>query len=414
MYKFLQSINSFVWGNGLIFILLCTGLIFTFKLKGIQFRFISVLIKSSKKREHQSNGLSQLKTACLSLGAAMGTGNIVGVASAISIGGAGAVFWMWVSALLGMALIYAENVLSAVYSTDDAKGPMAYLKYGVKSNITAVLFAAMCLGASIGMGGMVQVKSCFDSIEKICPVNRYYSAFVIFCVICFITKGGAKRIGNSAQVLLPIASVLYILSCFAVIFCSREKLPAVIQSIFLEALDFKSVSGGAAGTALSIGIRRGIFSNEAGLGSSPILHSTAESKYPELQGACAMTEVFIDTIICCTLTAVTILCAAPDYAIDTALHSLLGSSTSLFLAFEMSVFAVCTVIGWYYCGETAFKFISNKQKCRYFFIIYSAIVSFSAVLSFDTVWVISDIFNGLMIIPNVFALILLSKDVKKV
>lgn len=414
MIIFLEKLSSYVWGGGLIFLLLFTGAVYTVKLGFIQLKTLPYLIKHSKNENRSDKeGISQWKTVCMSLGTAMGTGNITGVASALALGGAGAIFWMWISALLGMALVYAENSLSVIYSDSDCKGPMAYLSKGVGSRLLAIIFAVMCLGAAFGMGGMVQVSSLTESINRCADVNKYAAAVIIFLIIFAITSGGAKRIGSAAQTLLPLASVLYTIVCIVLLIKFRDNCSSAFGSIFSQAFGLRQVSGGTVGYAVSVGIRRGIFSNEAGLGSSPILHSAAESDSPKLQGMWSMFEVFFDTMICCTLTALVILSASPDGSVAGAFSCVLGGYSDLFLSFEMAVFAFCTVIGWYYCGETAYRFLTGRLSGKNFSLIFSAAASLGAILSLNTIWILSDIFNGLMAFPNLLGLILLIKKVKK-
>lgn len=417
MNIFLEKVSSCVWGGGLIFLLLFTGIIYTIKLGLIQFRMIPFLVKNSRKDKNKNSGISQFKTVCMSLGTAMGTGNITGVAAAVSIGGAGAVFWMWISAFLGMAIVYAENSLSVIYSSKEERGPMAYLEKGLGSRLLASVFAFMCIAACFGMGGMVQVSSFIDSLGNCINLNRNIAAIASFMLIYIVISGGASRIGIAAQALLPIASVIYAIVSAIVLIKYKEHIPVVFKDIFLQAFGIRQAVGGTAGytlsKAVSIGIRRGIFSNEAGLGSSPILHSAAESNSPQLQGMWSMFEVFFDTIICCSLTAFVILCAAPDFSLNTAFSTVLGKGTPLFLSVEMAVFAFCTIIGWYYCGETAYRYISKKTSCKKLCIIFAAASSMGAILHLQTIWTLSDIFNGLMAIPNLLGLLLLIKKVRK-
>lgn len=398
----LEKINNFVWGNGLVFLLLTTGIIFTFKLKFIQFSLPKFLLSG---RKSNNSGLSQLKTVCMSLGTTMGTGNITGTAAALAAGGAGAVFWLWVSAFLGMATVYAENVLSAKYSDSNAKGTMAYLSYGLDMKWLAWIFALFCVLASFGMGGMVQVNTFAESL----PVNPVIIFAVTFAVIYAITSGGAERIGTSAQYLLPVASVAYAVGCIAVLIVFRHNIPHVFAEIFRQAFNFKSVSGGFAGYAVSVGIRRGIFSNEAGLGSSPILHSSAGTTEPHTQGMWSMFEVFFDTILCCTLTAVTLMSAGSLSVTDT-FSAVIGDFSKPFVSAELCIFALCTVIGWYYCGETAFRYITGREN-KIFCFLFALISSSGALFSAQSVWTLSDIFNGLMAFPNLIALLFLMKDV---
>lgn len=418
MNNFLEKINSYVWGAGLISLLLLTGLLYTIKLRFIQLKMFPFIVKTQfTDKSKGSSGLSQWKTVCMSLGTAMGTGNITGVAAALAVGGAGAVFWMWVSAFLGMALVYAENSLSVIYSDDECRGPMAYLSKGLGCRYLALIFAFLCLVAAFGMGGMVQVSSFTDSIQSTYSINSYLLAGIIFIIIYLVTSGGAKRIGTAAQMLLPVATILYAAFGAAILFIFREKIPQALGSVFSQAFGIRQAAGGASGyavaRAVSVGIRRGIFSNEAGLGSSPILHSAAESDSPTLQGMWSMFEVFFDTIVCCTLTALVILCASSDFSVQGAFSVVLGDKSGIFLTMEMAVFAFCTIIGWYYCGETAYRYITGKISGKIFCLLFAAVSSLGAIIALKTVWTLSDIFNGLMAFPNLLGLIFLINKVKK-
>ena len=407
MLETLERLNSTVWGAPLIAALLGTGLLYTLRLGFVQFRLPKLL------REAKNSGISeksQLKAVCMSLGASMGTGNIAGTASALAIGGAGSLVWMWVSAFLGMALVYAENTLSAVYSDSRVRGPMAYLSRGLGSRTLALFFAAFCVLASFGMGGMVQVNTFAESLYSVTGERRLITAIAAFVLISAIIGGGARRIGTAAQYMLPLAGIAYAAVCLPVIWQSREQLPAVISRIFGEALGFRQAAGGLAGQAIAVGIRRGIFSNEAGLGSSPLLHSSAENMGS--QAAWSMAEVLADTL-CCTLTAVTVLCASDTYSVADALSVLLGGATEPFLAAVNGLFALCTVIGWYYCGETAFLHLTRGRARRLFCLAFAAVSASGALFGAPAVWTLSDIFNGLMAFPNLIGLIMLRKDVRR-
>lgn len=409
MAEILVKINNFVWGNGLIFLLLSVGIIFTVKLRFIQFRMPKFILSGKKTN---NTGLSQLKTVCMSLGTTMGTGNIVGTASALATGGAGAVFWLWVSAFLGMATVYAENVLSVKYSDETHKGSIAYIAKGLNLPWLAWIFALFCVLASLGMGGMVQVNTFAVSLKEWCGINPIIIFAVTFIVIYAIISGGAERIGTYAQYMLPFASLAYFVASIAVMIIFRKNIPHVFADIFKSAFDFRSVTGGFAGYAVSVGIRRGIFSNEAGLGSSPILHSSAGDSEPETQGMWSMFEVFFDTIICCTLTAITLLCSSPILSISESFSAVLGRFSTPFITAELAVFALCTVIGWYWCGNTAFTYITGKEN-KIFCIIFAAAAASGTVFTAESVWTLSDIFNGLMAFPNLIGLIFLIKDVKR-
>lgn len=413
MSGILEGISSNIWGTGTVLLLISTGILFTVRLRFIQFRTFPYLLK--KRSGSSAGGISQRKTVCMALGAAMGTGNITGAASAAAMGGPGALFWMWVSAFFGMALVYAENSLSARYSSDEASGPMAYISAGLGSRKLAVAFALLCICASAGMGGMVQVSAFLESTCSYTGIHPMLLALPIFLLILIVTSGGAKRIGSAAQALIPAVSVLYGISCLTVIAMNHERLPEVISSVFNGAFGIRPAGCGIAGygisRAVSAGIRRGIFSNEAGLGTSPILHSAAKSSDAQLQGMWSMAEVFFDTIICCTLSFLTVLCGSEDMTVENAFRSSLGAPGSIILMFSVGVFAFCTVIGQYYCCSAAYSFISGKHGSRFLSALFSAAASLGAVMAVRTVWTLSDIFNGLMIFPNLAALLLLRKEV---
>lgn len=413
----LEHINSYVWGAGLLFLLLFTGLFFTFKLKFIQFRlfsFIKSQIKNPVKSSSES-GMSQLKTVCASLGTAMGTGNIIGVSSALLAGGAGSIFWMWVSAFLGMVLVYGENYLSILFkeSNSSFSGPMCYIEKGLGSRKLAVLFSIFCLFASFGMGGMVQSNSIRTACSKCFNTSPFFITFIIFITVLAVTLGGMKRIGYVAQIIIPFITAIYIIASVSVIFIFRHNLISALDNIFSQAFSFKSATGGIGGftlsKALSVGLRRGIFSNEAGLGSSPIMHGTSENPSPYIQGMWSVFEVFLDTIVCCTLTALVLLTSkAPDFNINIAFSAVFGSCSDIFIFISISLFAFCTIIGWYYCGETAFKYITHRNSTKIYSLIFSSLTAVGALFALEAVWTLSDIFNGLMAFPNLLALILLS------
>ena len=412
----LERINGLIWGKGLVFMLLLIGIVYTVKLKAVQFRLIPYMIKSTRSKEIRKN---QFKTLCMSLGTAMGTGNITGVASAITIGGAGAVFWMWISAFFGMAIVYAENSLSSIYSDKNTKGPMAYLSKGIGSRKLAKLFAFCCLLASFGMGGMVQANAMSESVTNCTGISKFHLSIIAFIIVFTVVRGGAKRIEKAAQIFLPFATILYAVICIFVLYRTRSELSNVFLSIFREAFGISKCVGGITGysisKAISAGIRRGVFSNEAGLGSSPILHSTSDNcKNAELQGMCSMLEVFIDTMICCTLTALTVLSASKNNTVEEAFHIFLGDNSCYFIAVLMTTFAFCTIIGWYYCGETAFVFLNNKLSKKIFSFVFSLVTAVGIIIKADKAWTISDIFNGLMAFVNIVGLILLINKAERI
>lgn len=406
----LEKINSFVWGSGLIFLLLGTGVLLTLKLGFIQLR-LPILLSRHKSRK--KGGFTAFKTICMSLGTTMGTGNITGAAASLALGGAGSVFWMWVSAFLGMALVYGENVLSAKYEDSELKGPVAYISKGLNAPFLSRIFAFFCAAAALGMGSMIQTGTFYDELKKCCGISPAIIAAAVFMAVFLIIRGGADRIGTAAQLLLPLASAAYGIICIAIIISHRANLPEVTGRIFREAFSFRSAAGGVSGYAVSVGIRRGIFSNEAGLGSSPLLHSTAGDASPEARGSWAMLEVFLDTMVCCTLTALAVMCVSPDFSVSEAVSSVLGGYSPGFLAVELGIFALCTVIGWYYCGATCFSYLTGGRFTNIFCTVYAAAAALGILISLESLWTLSDIFNGLMAFPNLLAILLLMNKVKE-
>ena len=409
----LDKLSSLIWGPPLIVLLLFTGLLFTFRLKGLQLRLPYFLLH---RNDSANKGLSQFRTVCMSLGAAMGTGNITGVSAAIVIGGAGSLFWMWISAFIGMATVYAENYLSVLYSSRNKRGPMAYLEKAVGGRRLACIFAVMCVLAAFGMGGMIQVSAFAESLRKCVRIPDTVMFFIMCILIYSVVSGGASRIGTAAQALLPAASAVYAVLCAAVIIKHHGEFSAMIASVFTQAFGIRPAAGGISGYALSkavsAGIRRGTFSNEAGLGSSPVLHSAAESDSPHTQGMWSMFEVFFDTMICCTLTAFTLLSSGQSTVQD-AFSFVAGPSSVYIVSVLMAVFAFCTVIGWYYCGETAFLYLSGGTRSHILPIVFAVTASAGTLVSVDLVWILADIFNGTMAFPNLVGLLLLRDKVKR-
>lgn len=403
----LKIVNGYVWGGGLIFLLLSTGLIYTVKLRFIQFRMIPFILRrgNQKSSGKSETGISQFKTVTSSLGTAMGTGNIIGVASAIAVGGAGSVFWIWVSAFFGMALVYAENYLGILYRRKEKGewlgGAVSYLKYGVGSDVLAVIFSVFCVLASWGMGGMVQSNSIGNALSDF-GLKKYITAFIIFITVFAVISGGIKRIGSATQIIIPVLTGIYIIISLIIIINHHERIGTVFGEIFSSAFDFKS----AGGFAVSVGIRRGIFSNEAGLGSSSIMHSACEKSEPSVQGMWSIFEVFLDTMVCCTLTALVLL-VSDTSDINTAFGG------NVFINISVILFAFCTITGWYYCGETSFRYLSDGKYIKQYRFVFSLAVSLGAVFSPENVWTLSDIFNGLMAVPNILALLLLCRKVKR-
>ena len=379
-----------------------------------------------KKKKTAGETLTQMQTFSTALAAAMGTGNLIGVASALLLGGPGAVFWMWVSALLGMMLTYTENRLAMRYAKDGVRGPMAYLHYGLHSPVLAGCYALLCVGASFGMGNMTQSSVIAFLAQEAFSVPAWATGLVTAAVLCVILLRGAKGTGGVLQWLMPLLATGYMLAALAVILWHKSAIFPSFQKILEGAFGFDAISGGISGAvlrrAVETGLRHGVFSNEAGLGSSALVHAGGDSKDGDLQGLWSMTEVALDTLVCCTLTALAILTSGA-WSADTAdtagelltaaFSTIFGAAAPRILSVVTALFAFCTLIGWCCCGEQAVVYLfrrSDKFARRIYRLLFCMLAGLGAVLSLQTVWELSDIANGLMAIPNLLGLLLLQKS----
>lgn len=434
----LNLVNNIVWGKPLLFLLLGTGMVYTVRLRFFQIikfpqimkhTFFSLFHDKSRIQCSEKGSISQFQAVSAALAAAMGTGNIAGVATALTIGGAGSIFWMWISAIMGMALVYGENYLGVVYRRRiDGKwygGPMAYLEYGAGKKGLAVMFAVCCAFAALGMGNMTQVNSISSSLEGCFGIPPIMTGTAVALISGIIISGGIKRIGSVTQILIPFLSLIYIAAAVFIIMCNYERIPAAFSEIFNGAFGLRSVGGGISGAVISrsvnAGLRRGVFSNEAGLGSSAVLHSSADCRSPEQQGMWAVFEVFTDTIVCCTLTALVILTTGVMESgrngvmlVTEAFGKETGVFAPYFITAAVSLFAFATIIGWFYCGECAVTYIFGDAAILFYKLLFLIFIFIGAVAELEAVWTVSDIFNGLMAFPNLSGLILLRKEVKTV
>ncbi len=433
------EISSLVWGAPMLILIISIGIYFTVKTGFFQFRYFGLIVSKTifaaftdkqVRIAKDKRSISQLQALSTALAATIGTGSIAGVATAITIGGAGAVFWMWVSALLGMMTIYAENVLGIFFRKRNSKGEWAggamyYIERGLGTKWLAVLFAVFCVLASLGMGNMTQSNAISGAVSESFHISASTTGLVCCVIVGLVVIGGIKRIGNVAEKIIPVISVVYTLAALAVIIINIKEIPAVFSLIFKGAFGFKAVSGGISGAmirkAVSMGIRRGVFSNEAGLGSSVIVHSAADISEPAVSGMWGIFEVFVDTMIVCTLTAVVILTGGSgSFSLDGAplviasFRSGLGGFASIFITVTIIIFAFATIIGWAYMGEKALEYILGQKSAFLYRVVFVGFVYIGAVSQLELVWDVSDTFNALMAIPNLIALILLSGTVLKI
>lgn len=452
MLNTIESINSvvnnFIWGVPAMICIIGVGLILSLRTKFIQIRKFPYALKSTLGRIFQKNAsadgsITPFQAVCTALAATVGTGNIAGVAGAIAIGGPGAVFWMWVSALLGMCTKFAEVTLAVKFREKNAHGdyvggPMYYIKNGLGKNWMwlAYLFAIFGAITVFGTGNATQVNTITAAINSallnynvISPDTAKTVSLVIGIIIALVVGavllGGIKRIGQVCERLVPFMAVLYVILGLGVIILNINKVPEVFSSIFYGAFNPSAVTGGVVGTffeSMKRGVSRGIFSNEAGLGTGSIAHACADTDEPIKQGLFGIFEVFADTIIICTLTALTILLSGASFEYGVAAGAELtisgftatyGNWVSIFTAVALCCFAFSTIIGWGLYGARCVEFIFSSKVVKPFMVAYSLVAIVGATIDLGLLWGIADTFNGLMAIPNLIALFLLSGTVAK-
>ena len=442
------AVNNFIWGVPAMVCIFGVGLYLSIRTNFLQIRKFPYAIKTTlgrifRKRDASDGAITPFQAVCTALAATVGTGNIAGVAGAIAIGGPGAIFWMWVSALFGMCTKYAEVTLAVHYREINANGelvggPMYYIKNGLskKWHWLAYLFAAFGVLTVFGTGNATQVNTITTAInsallnynvisESAVSTSNLIIGIIIAILVAMILLGGIKRIGHVTEKLVPFMALLYILLGLGVILLNIQNVPAVFASIFRGAFQPRAVTGGivlSMFTSLKKGVSRGIFSNEAGLGTGSIAHACADTKKPVKQGMFGIFEVFTDTIVICTLTALVILCSgvAVDYGKAAGAEltilgftSTYGSWVSIFTAVAMCCFAFSTAVGWGLYGARCIEFLFSEKVIKPFMVIYSLVAILGATANLGLMWSIAETFNGLMAIPNLIALFLLSGTVVK-
>ncbi len=431
-------VNSIVWGPLMLSLVMLVGLLFSVRLRFFQVSRCKLWLRHtfgnffSHKSNDKKGSITPFQAVSTALASAVGTGNIVGVATAITLGGAGAVFWMWLAAIFGMMTSFAENVLGVKYRKVNANGqnyggPMYYIENGLGVRWLARFFAVACILASFGIGNMAQVNSIAASVKSSFRIPPAITGVVLAVIISFIIFGGIRTISRVSERIVPFMALFYIVGGLVVIITHIQNLPGAIFSIFSGAFDFRSVTGGITGfvaaSAIKHGIARGVFSNEAGLGSSPIVHAASSECEPVIQGMWGIFQVFVDTILICSVTALCILTSgvlptAQDGALLSvqAFSTTFGGAGEIFVTISITLFAFATVIGWSYYGEQCIGYLSGEHFSRNV-LIYKALqvlfILFAAVMKIDLVWSISDTFNGLMALPNLIALLFLSGQVVK-
>lgn len=457
--EMVHVVHEIVWGPGLLLAFLGVGIYYTAAFRFFQIRKIKYWMRETagsivgKNKEYgesrriesrteggtgeSRHGVSQFQSACTALAATIGTGNIVGVATALTAGGAGAIFWMWISAVIGMMTAYAETYLGIRYRQRKRDGswicgPMVYLEKGMDCPVLAIIYGICCIMTSLGMGSMVQANSLAETASYSWKMPPFAVGAVLTIGVFAVIKGGIKRIASVSEKIVPMSAGIYFFFSMAVILSCFSRIPDIFAEIFHSAFLPSSVLGGAAGICISkslqYGISRGVFSNEAGLGTLAILHGAAEDTTPEKQGMWAIFEVFVDTIVICTMTALVILLMTdgkPQSAgiSGAALTALcfsvrMGTAGEWLVSLSMVIFAFATIIAWYYLGKQAVSYVTEKLSIgrRTGDVLYTSLylnaVFWGCLSGMEAVWEFADIWNGLLAIPNLAALIGMRKAVK--
>ena len=446
--KINSAVNGFVWGVPAMVCIIGVGLLLSIRTRFIQFRKFGYTFKVTlgrifHKKEASDGSITPFQAVCTALAATVGTGNIAGVAGAIAIGGPGAALWMWISALPGMCTKFSEVTLAVHFREKNRQGdwtggPMYYIKNGLgpKWRWMAVLFALLGVLTVFGTGNATQVNTITSAINTALlnyhvidassvSVSSLIIGIIIAVLVALILLGGIKRIGRVAEMLVPFMALLYIILALGVIFLNIDRVPGVFASIIEGAFSPASVTGGVVGSfflSMQKGVARGIFSNEAGLGTGSIAHATADTDHPVKQGFFGIFEVFADTIVICTMTALVILCSgvSVSYGTDAGAELTIngfittyGSWVSIFTAVALCCFAFSTILGWGLYGTRCIEFLFGSWINKPFMVVYSLVAVIGATADLGLLWSVAETFNGLMSIPNLIALFLLSGTVVK-
>lgn len=449
-------VNNFVWGIPMLILLIGTGILMTALTKFFQLSHIGHWFKNTiggifsdrhvtKHTGKDDRSISQFQSLCTALAATIGTGNIVGVASALISGGPGAIFWMWIVAFFGMMTNFSENVLGIYYRRKNAKGEwcggaMYYLKDGLGSYkgcrqigaVLAVLFSIFCLFASFGIGNMSQINSIAANMDAAFRIPPAVTGAVLVVLAALVIVGGLKRIASVTEKLVPFMAIAYIIGALVIFFANISHAGAVFSAIFKGAFGLRAVGGGIVGSgvrmALTWGMKRGVFSNEAGLGSSVMVHSNSNVKEPVRQGMWGIFEVFADTMIVCTLTAFAVLSsglidletgavlsdASGSALVGEAFSTVFGSFGPMFIAVAILLFAFSTVLGWSHYGSKAWEYLFGTASTIVYKLVFIVIIFIGATMKLSLAWDLSDTFNGLMAMPNLIGVLCLSPLVARI
>lgn len=423
MDNFLDVISNAIWSMPTVALILGTGIYFTAKMRFLQLTSFNSMLKSFKHNILDNKKANPLRVISTALAATVGTGSITGVATALTLGGAGAIFWLWISAFFGMAVAYAEGVLSIKYRSGKKGGIMYALKNGVGEPKAAFMYAFFTVAASFGMGSMAQSNSAAQALSAEFSVSPAVTAMAVALTAAVCLFWSKDITGKLCSWFVPFLSIAYIAVTVAVIIKNHSGIIPAFEKIFSSAFGIREISAGAAGyavkNAVSVGFKRGVFSNEAGLGTTAAIHAQSDVQNPHEQGLMNMLEVIIDTFIICTLTAIAILASVdieapcPDGAalVTKACRTVFGELSGKIVAISIAGFAAATVMGWSKIGLSAAEYLKSKGQNTFYKLMFTAAAFAGAVISLDTAWKISDIFNGLMIFPCMAALIILRKEI---
>jgi AGCS family alanine or glycine:cation symporter len=421
-----DTLGGWVWGPYMLVLLVGTGVYLTVRLMGIQFTLLPFALKQAftpqKKTEGetQEGDISHFGALMTALSATIGTGNIAGVATAVVVGGPGAVFWMWITAIFGMATKYGEGVLAVKYRIQNSKGemsggPMYYIERGMKQKWLAILFAGFATIASFGIGSSVQSNSVAQSIHASFGIEGWITGVVLTVFTAVVILGGIKSISKVSSVIVPFMAVFYVLGGLIIILLNLDALMPALELIFSDAFTGNAVAGGALGTVIRYGVARGVFSNEAGMGSAPIAAAAAKTDHPVRQALVSMTGTFLDTIVVCSITGIVLVMGnmymdgETGAALTThTFNKMLPGPGGWIVTFGLIFFAYSTILGWCYYGEKCATYLFGDKCITIYRVIYVATVMLGTVASLDLVWAAADTFNGLMAIPNLIALLALS------
>jgi AGCS family alanine or glycine:cation symporter len=425
----LTQLRDYIWGLPLIILLVGTGIYLTIRLRGLQIRGLidSLHLAFIKRKEddQEKGDISHFQALMTALAATVGTGNIVGVAIAIVVGGPGALFWMWITGLFGMATKYSEAVLAIKYREKDefgtmSGGPMYYLSKGLKAKWLGVLFAVFAFLAAFGIGNMVQSNSVADSVKTSFGVPYWVTGLILATFTAMVVLGGIKSIAKVTQVLVPLMIIVYVMGALIILVMKITVIPQIFALIFKSAFTPTAASGGFLGATvmhtIRMGVSKGVFSNESGLGSAPIAAAAAKTPNPVKQALVSMTQTFIDTLVVCTMTGIVILSSdlwnsgytGAELTTIVFETSLPGGFGGFIVTVSLICFAYSTILGWCYYGEKSIEYLFSEKTVKGYRIVFVIFVAIGAMLKLEIVWRISDIMNGMMAFPNLVGLIGLS------